>query len=53
MQAGLAVPSLGKMHNESYTERLASEEGYKEAEEKVQEGLKQAQAQYEYKFSAP
>lgn len=41
------------MHNDPYVERLESEEGYKEAEEKVREVLEESKKAYEYKFSAP
>ncbi|CZS89901.1 related to URE2-nitrogen catabolite repression regulator [Rhynchosporium graminicola] len=53
VKKGLAVPSESKIVNEAYVERLKSEEGFKEAEDKLKKLGDEAKKQYDYKYSSP
>ena len=53
VKRGLAVPSEPGITNEPFKEKLKNDSEFKQKHEELQDHLKKAQEQYEYKYSSP
>ena len=53
VKKGLAVPSEPSITNEPFQEKMRSDEEFRKKNEDLQELMKKAKEQYDYKFASP
>lgn len=53
VRKGTSVPTESRLVNRAYKERMQTEEEFRKNEEELAEVIKNAKAQYNYKYSSP